>query len=127
MPTLLWVCLGGAVGSGARHLLCNWLARTPPQAFPVGTLLVNCTGSFLLAFLMAVSMGTAAVPPPLRVALGAGVLGGFTTYSTFSYETFVSLQDGDYGTAVGNIAATVAGCLAATALGWFAGRWLATS
>jgi CrcB protein len=124
MPPVLWVCLGGAFGSGARYLLCNWLARTPPQAFPIGTLAVNLLGSFLLALLMALSMGTAAVSPPMRAALGAGVLGGFTTYSTFSYETFVSLQHGDYGVVLGNIAATVVGCLVATALGWSAGRWM---
>lgn len=125
MPPVLWVCVGGAFGSGARYLLCQWIARTPPQAFPTGTLVVNCAGSFLLALLMALSMGTAALPPTMRVALGAGVLGGFTTYSTFSYETFVCLQTGEYGRAVGNVGATVVGCLAATAAGWFAGRWLA--
>lgn len=125
MPPVVWVCVGGAFGSGARYLLCNWIARTPPQAFPLGTLLVNCTGSFLLALLMALSMGTSAVPSTLRVALAAGVLGGFTTCSTFSYETFVCLQVGDYGRAVGNVAATVGGCLLATAAGWFAGRLLA--
>ncbi|MBL9077850.1 MAG: fluoride efflux transporter CrcB [Planctomycetes bacterium] len=124
MPPVLWVCLGGAVGSGLRYLLCDWIARTPPQAFPLGTLLVNVAGSFLLALLMAVSLGTAAVPPTLRLALGAGVLGGFTTYSTFGYETFVSLQHGDWGTAAVNVAATVVGGLGACALGWTAGRWL---
>lgn len=124
MPPVLWVCLGGAFGSGARYLLSSWIARTPPQAFPLGTWLCNCAGSFLLALLMALSLGTAALSPTLRVALGAGMLGGFTTYSTFSYETFVSLQHGDYGTALANVGATVGGCLAATALGWFAGRWL---
>lgn len=125
MPPVLWVCLGGAVGSGARFLLASWIARTPPQAFPVATLLVNGVGSFLLAFLMAVSLETAAVSPTLRTAVGAGVLGGFTTYSTFSYETFVSLQHGDWGTALANVLTTVVGCLAATALGFAAGRWLA--
>ena len=125
MPPVLWVCVGGALGSGARYLLCQWIARTPPEAFPVGTLLVNVTGSFLLALLMAVSMGTAAVPPTLRVALAAGVLGGFTTCSTWSYETFVCLQTADYGRALGNVLATVALCLGATAAGWFAGRALA--
>jgi CrcB protein len=126
MPPVFWVCLGGAIGSGARYLLCSWIARTPPQAFPLGTLLVNCAGSFLLALLMAVSLGTALPSATLRLALGAGCLGGFTTYSAFSYETFVSLQHGDYGTALGNVAATVLGGLAACALGWFGGRWLAT-
>jgi CrcB protein len=124
MPPVLWVCVGGAFGSGARYLLCNWIGKAPPQAFPLGTLAVNCGGSFLLALLMALSMGTAAVPPTLRVALAAGVLGGFTTFSTFSYETFVCLQAGDYGRACGNIAATMGGCLLATAAGWFVGRWL---
>lgn len=124
MPPVLWVCLGGAFGSGARYLVCSWIARTPPQAFPLGTLTVNVSGSFLLALLMAVSMDAPAVSPAMRAGLAAGVLGGFTTCSTFSYETFVSLQHGDYGIALGNATATVVGCVAATACGWVCGRWL---
>lgn len=124
MSRFLWICLGSAVGGGARYLVSGLAVRLFGAAFPYGTLAVNLAGSFLLAALMFVGLETTAIPPTVRVALGTGVLGGFTTYSTFSYETLRYLQDGAWGTAIANLLITVVGCLLACALGWSFAKWL---
>jgi CrcB protein len=118
MERVLWVCLGSAIGGGARYLLSGWLLKILGPAFPYGTLAVNAIGSFLIAGLMYAGVDKAMVSPTLRLTLTVGVLGGFTTYSTFSYETMKSLQDGAWGVAIANVLVTVLGCLAACLLGW---------
>ncbi len=122
---LLWVCLGGAFGSGARYLLSGWVLERFGPAFPSGTLAVNVIGSFLLGALMFLGIEAGMLSPPLRLALTTGVLGGFTTYSTFSYETMRYLQDGAWMLALLNVAITVVACLLASLLGWGLGQWLA--
>lgn len=125
MAKFLWICLGGAAGTGARYLLSGWALRALGPAFPYGTLAVNLIGSFLLAGLMVVGTDTSALSPTLRLALTTGVMGGFTTYSTFSYETLTAFEEGRWGVGCLNVGVTVAGCLAACALGALAGRWMA--
>lgn len=124
MGRLLWVCLGSAVGGGARYLLSSWLLVALGPAFPYGTLAVNLLGSFLLAALMYLGLETTSLPPSLRLALTTGVMGGFTTYSTFSFDTLKYLQAGAWALAALNVAATVLGCLGACLAGWHAARWL---
>ena len=121
MDRFLWICAGGAVGTGARYLIVLWAARSFGPAFPAGTLIVNLAGSFLLGFLMHVGSATQLLPVTTRLALTTGILGGFTTYSTFSYETADFLRRGAGQYAALNIIATVAGCLIAV----FAGTALA--
>jgi CrcB protein len=124
MERLLWVCCGSAVGGGARYLLAGWALRAFGASFPFGTLAVNLLGSFLLSALMFVGLQSTALHPNLRIALTTGVMGGFTTYSTFSYETLRYLQDGAWATAMMNVLVTVLGCLLACWLGWAGARWL---
>jgi CrcB protein len=125
MARLFWVCFGGAIGSGARYLLSGWLLALAGPGFPYGTLAVNVIGSFLLGLLMEVSLTTESFPPLLRLALGTGVMGGFTTYSTFNYETLRLFQDGAWLLGFMNLAVTVITCLAAGALGLVVGRLVA--
>jgi len=120
---LLLVCAGGALGAGTRYLVSTWAARSFGAEFPRGTLLVNATGSFVLALLFA--LRGEALSPELRLFLGAGVLGGYTTYSSFNYETLALLEQGSPWLAAANVTLTVAGCLAAGLAGLAAGRWLA--
>ena len=87
MTRFLWICVGGAAGTGARYLLSGWALATLGASFPWGTLAVNVLGSFLLGLLMQVGITTSLLSPTLRLALTTGVMGGFTTYSTFNYET----------------------------------------
>ena len=124
MERLFWVCLGGAFGSGARYLLSGWVLDRFGPAFPSGTLAVNTIGSFLLGALMFLGVEAGTLSPTLRLALTTGVMGGFTTYSTFSYETMRYLQDGAWALALLNVVVTVVGCLVACFLGWAAAHLL---
>lgn len=117
MARFLLICLGGAIGTGARYLIAVWMARMAGTAFPYGTLLINIGGSFLLGLLMQLSLSTQMVSAEMRLIIGTGILGGFTTYSTFNYETLALLRDDAWGMALANAAATILGCLIAGALG----------
>jgi CrcB protein len=95
---ILGVLVGGALGAlsryGATVALQGWLVGTTYASFPLGTLVVNVAGSFLLSFLT--SLGLAgAVPPALRLALGTGFLGAMTTFSTFELEADGLLRSGE--------------------------------
>jgi len=110
---LLLICLGGAIGTGARYLTSLWAAGAFGVAFPVGTFIVNIAGSFLIAFIMQTSAATELISPDVRIMLTTGVMGGFTTYSTFNYETTNYFRAGAWGLGAINAGATFFGCMAA--------------
>jgi CrcB protein len=116
----LLVCAGGALGSGARYLVSTLAARALGADFPRGTILVNVTGSFVLAFLFALPGQT--LSAEARLFLGAGLMGGYTTYSSFNYETLALLEQGTMGLALANVLVTVSACLVAGLLGLALGR-----
>jgi CrcB protein len=122
---VFWIGCGGAAGTIARYLVSGWALDRFGTGFPFGTLAVNVVGSFLLAALMYLGVHAGMLPPTVRLALTTGIMGGFTTYSTFSYETMRYLQDGAWALALLNMAVTVGGCLLACLLGWVAAQWLA--
>ncbi|MFI5315387.1 MAG: fluoride efflux transporter CrcB [Myxococcota bacterium] len=124
MKQLLGVFVAGGIGSCARYLVSSACLAAFGPIFPVGTLAVNAVGCFLLAALAELAISTALISPTLRLTLAVGFLGGLTTYSTFSHETFVYLREGALGLGFGYLAATVLGCLAACWLGQTAARWL---
>lgn len=119
LPALLWIALGGAVGSVARALV----ALSLPARFPWATLAVNVVGSLLLGWLMA-RLGPAEGGPPaaLRNLLVVGFCGGFTTFSTFSWQTLEQMQKGQWGAATTNVLLSVTLCLLAVWLGFFLGK-----
>jgi CrcB protein len=119
------VCVGGALGSGARYLVATSSAQAFGPDFPRGTILVNLAGSYLIALVMGLSLRTAAVSPDLRLFLTTGVMGGFTTYSSFNYETIRLLDEGATSYALLNLAVTVLGCLATGTLGLVSARFIA--
>jgi len=121
---LLLVCLGGAVGTGARYLLGGLVVRWLGADFPYGTLLINVLGSFLVGLVQQVGLSTLLIPDTLRVVLAIGVLGGFTTYSSFSYETLKLVEAGSWVGAAVYVALTSALCLGCCALGLSLGRVL---
>ena len=127
MERLAWVCLGSALGGGARYLLSAGALRLLGASFPYGTLAVNVIGSFLIGLIMHVALETALVSPTARIFLTTGVMGGLTTYSTFNYETLQLASEGDWYLAVANVAITVLACLAAGVLGLASGRVLVGS
>ena len=126
MERLAWVCLGSALGGGARYLLSLGALRIMGPAFPYGTLAVNVLGSFLIGLVMHIGLETTLLSPTARIFLTTGVLGGLTTYSTFNYETLQYATEGSLHLAVANVAATVLACLVAGVLGVAAGRALVT-
>jgi CrcB protein len=120
----LAVCLGGAFGTGARYLLGGWAQRTLGTSFPYGTTMINIIGSFLLVVIMVLGLEKGVIGADLRVVLATGVMGGFTTYSTFNYETIRFLQQGAWAMAALNVATTVFVCLFAGGLGLVCARAL---
>ncbi len=91
----IFVTVGGATGALARYWLSGWVASAFSGFFPLGTLVVNVLGSFLLGFGMQ-AMEAVPVSAEVRTMLTIGFLGAFTTFSTFSYETVALLRDGDW-------------------------------
>jgi CrcB protein len=122
MSRFFWICLGGAAGTGARYLISGWAIGALGAGFPYGTFAVNVLGSFCVGLLMQVGVATPLMSPTLRLALTTGVMGGFTTYSAFNYETIRYAQDGAWRLALGNVAVTLAACLAAGLAGLALGR-----
>ena len=120
---MLLVCLGGAIGTGARYFVAATAPRLFGTAFPYGTLAVNVLGSFLLGAIMHVGLTTTLLSPTTRLVLATGVMGGFTTYSTFNYETMQYVQRGAFRLAALNVLATLLLCLLAGAAGVQSGRW----
>ena len=122
MRTTLAIAVGGAVGTMARYGLGTWIQRAT-ATFPLSTLVINVTGSFLLGFLMRWMLSTTA-SPDLRAALTIGFCGGYTTFSTYSYETATLLEDGQYGRAGTYALASVVLALVATFAGFVLAREL---
>lgn len=116
------VCLGGAVGTGARYLLGGLALRWFGGEFPHGTLLVNVIGSFLIGLVQELAFGAGIVPENVRVVLAVGVLGGFTTYSAFAYESLRLASAGAWGPAVLYVGLTTVLCFGACLLGIGAAR-----
>jgi CrcB protein len=124
MARFFWICMGGAIGTGARYLLSGWAARYFGGSFPYGTLAVNLVGSLLIGAVMHLALATAQLSPDLRVVVVVGVLGGFTTYSGFNYETLQYFREGAWLIGFINILVMVGGCLAAGIAGLVTARWL---
>ena len=124
MDRLAWVCLGGAIGSGARYLVTLATVNLWGAAFPWGTLVVNVVGSFLISFIMHVAIETTLIPPLVRIFLTTGIMGGLTTYSTFNFETLGFAAEGDWPRAAANLLASVVACLVAGVWGVASGRGL---
>ena len=124
MGRFLLVCLGGAAGTGARYLMGTWAVRALGTRFPWGTLLINALGSFLIVIVLNAGLGRTGISPDLRLVLATGVLGGFTTYSAFNFETMRLFQHGATGLALAYVGATVFGCLLTGSIGLLAARLL---
>ena len=107
VTTILVIALGAAVGANLRYALSLWAAQQWGAAFPYGTLLINVLGSFLIGVVMILATTRAAIGIPWRLLIVTGLLGGFTTFSTFSFETYQLFVEGDWLAAGLNILASV--------------------
>jgi len=119
---LFYIGVFGGFGCIARYLASGWTYQLFGRGLPYGTLLVNVVGSFLLALLMTFGLRSTFFSPEIRVALTVGFMGGFTTFSTFSYETLRLLEDGSFWQAGMNIFLNILLCLLFSLLGVVAAR-----
>jgi CrcB protein len=122
MPSLAAVALGGALGAVARYQLSLWVHQRWPSAFPTGTLVVNLIGCLLLGVLAGTLDSRLPVSPTTRLFVGVGVLGAFTTFSTFELETLLAFERGQTGVAVSYVLVSVLVGLAAVWVGLRLGR-----
>ena len=121
MRTVWAIALGAAVGGVARYYLSTAVQHRLGATFPWGTLLINVSGSLLLGFIIRYALATPSMSLELRALLTTGFCGGYTTFSTYSYETAALLEDGQYeraglyafGSALLALAATLGGFLLA--------------
>jgi fluoride exporter len=119
---LFWICLAGALGTGARYLIGLWAAQRFGGAFPYGTLIVNVIGCFFIAAILQTALSVSTFSPTLRLALTTGLMGGLTTYSSFAYETTALFRGGSAAAAFANFGVTTLACFAAVLLGLAAAR-----
>ena len=122
VSTWLWIGIGGFFGAVARYGINAWLAARWGGAFPYGTLFVNLSGSFALCLLIAMLGKGLDVAPHLRLALTAGFLGSYTTFSTFSADALLLFENGHVMRGLGYVLGSVAGGGLAGVLGLLLGR-----
>ena len=122
MPNLLLVMLGGAAGAGLRYEVGRLTLRQLGYGFPWGTLAVNLAGGLLMGLLAGALTGIDMMSRPAWMLLGVGVLGGFTTFSAFSFDLFFMIQRGQLGVAAGYALASVLGALLLFTFGWTLAR-----
>ena len=124
MTRWLLIAMGGAAGSLLRYALQGWVHRLAGTALPLGTLVVNVLGCLVIGFLAAACAGPISLRDDYRLGLTVGLLGGFTTFSTFGWETFALTSSGQVRWAVANVALS---CTLGLLAVWFgarlAGRW----
>lgn len=117
MKTAVTIALFCAGGGLTRFYLSGWVYGLLGRAFPYGTFVVNIIGAYLIGLIMELGLRSTFIPDSLRIGLTVGFLGGLTTFSTFSYETFTLLEDGQFLVACANVMASVVVCLLFTWLG----------
>jgi CrcB protein len=123
MQTILWVSLGAILGANLRYFVAQYVARLLTSSFPYGTLIINITGSFVLSFFLVLTTERVLADPRWRLFVAVGFCGGYTTFSSFAYESFALFEQGRWMASVLNVAGTNLLCC----LGVVAGAALARS
>jgi CrcB protein len=120
---MLWyIAVGSALGGMSRYLLGGAIQRVGSAGFPLGTLVINITGSFLLGLFLRYAVDTPTLTPEWRAFLTVGFCGGYTTFSTFSYETVALLEDGQWGRAAAYVGLSLGVALIGVLLGFATAR-----
>ena len=120
----LWIALGAVVGASARYFVSGYVARVFSTAFPYGTLVVNVTGSLLLGFFLILVGERILLDPRWRYLIAIGFCGSYTTFSSYAFETFAYMEQGQWLLVAANVVASNALCLAAVVAGGAFARWL---
>ena len=116
MQTFFLISVGAIAGANLRYAIAQWLAKIAP-AFPAGTLVINITGSFLIALFLTWTTERVLADPRWRLLIAVGFCGGYTTYSSFAYETIRLFEQGQWTSCIANIVLTNVLCLAAVIVG----------
>ncbi|MBN2847189.1 MAG: fluoride efflux transporter CrcB [Coriobacteriia bacterium] len=119
---IVGIMVGAAIGGGARYVLGGWMVERWGASFPWHTLVINVGGAFLLGLLMALSAERGLMTPQVRLFLGVGLLGGFTTFSTLSYESIALVERGLIVQGAANMLGSAALGLVAVVAGLLVGR-----
>jgi len=122
MEKFVFIGLGGFLGSIARYGLTSLIQTKTESIFPYGTMLVNILGCFIIGLLMTLFQERIVVSQNIRLFLIIGILGGFTTFSSFSYDTFAMMKTGNFLGAGLNAGVSLFGCLIATWFGFYIGE-----
>ena len=125
MDRIWWVGLGGFLGANCRYWLGLWIAERFSSNFPIGTLTINTTGSFILGLFFALAIDRIPLDPAVRLLVAVGFCGGYTTFSTYSYEALTLLGERAYLPAATYVIGSVLLGLLAVWLGAALGRWIA--
>lgn len=124
MTNIAAIAAGGAIGAVLRYATARWVQAGLSTGFPAGTLAVNIAGSLLMGFASIWLLERSSLPPEARLFLLTGVLGGFTTFSAFSLETMMLVEERQLGQAAAYVGLSLVGCVGAAWIGMVAGRQL---
>ncbi|MCC4832837.1 fluoride efflux transporter CrcB [Shewanella sp. 1_MG-2023] len=111
MTNIMFVALGGSIGAVFRYVISILMLQLFGSSFPFGTLLVNILGSFLMGIVYAIGLETSHLSPEMKAMVGVGLLGALTTFSTFSNETLLLMQEGLFLKAILNVLLNVTLCI----------------
>ena len=120
----LWIALGAVAGGSARYFLSGYIARTFSNSFPYGTLVINISGSLVLGFFLILAGERVMLDPRWRLLVAVGFCGSYTTFSSYAFETFAYMEQGQWLVTLVNIVASNALCLGAVMAGAALARWL---
>lgn len=115
--TYLWIALGAVAGASARYFLSGLIVRNFSSTFPYSTLLINVTGSLVVGFFLVYSTDRVLVDPRWRLLLAVGFCGSYTTFSSYAFESFALMEQGQWLLASLNAVASNVLCLAAVLAG----------
>ncbi len=124
MEKILYISIGAVLGANARYWLSDWAAQKWGIAFPYGTLIINVTGSLLLGFFLTLSTERFLVDPRIRLMIAVGFLGAYTTFSTYSMESFNLISHGQWLVGLLNLLGSSVLGLLAVVLGVVLGKLL---
>jgi CrcB protein len=122
--TYFWIALGAVFGASARYFLSGYIAKVLSSSFPYGTLIINITGSWLLGFFLVWTSERALLDARWRLFLAIGFCGSYTTFSSYAYETFALVEQGQWLLVGWNVLASNLLCLASVLAGAALARWL---
>lgn len=125
MQTVLLISLGAILGANLRYFVAQYVAKVMPSSFPFGTLVINISASFILGFFLIWTTERVLADPRWRIFVAVGFCGGYSTYSSYAFETFALFEKGQFPFAALNFLATNIVCFIAVAAGAALARGLA--